>query len=165
MPIQKTLLILALLLTGLWVPARAEVTELARIETKAGPLRLVQDGPERVFIHKNREILKGSDYMDVYRFFRPKKDYDGLLVKDYTGPIACPLQFRLIVLRPEGDVKVLPAFGHCADPPDLSLKGDTITISFKAFGDQPPAAWVFDGRSFKKQEPASPRPAGTAEKK
>lgn len=127
----------------------AEGKDLAAISTKAGNLRLVEREQNRFFMLNKEEIYKGTDFLVIKRFFRPRNSYDGLLIKDYDGPIACPVLFRFITIKKDKSWSVTEPFGHCADKPKLSMKGDLITIKFKAFGSRPAATWTYNGKDLK----------------
>ena len=122
---------------------------LAKISTVAGQLCIIDVEKGKIIRLKDETIHKGTCFMGVHRFFRLKK-YDAILLRDFTGPIACPVQFMVLTLRRGGGYQFSRPFGHCSDKPDITLNLQTITIEFRPFGSMPGATWAFDGQSLQK---------------
>lgn len=127
--------------------------QLGVIESAAGSLHIMEGGSGKYITLKNNVIHRGSADMTVYRHFRPKKAYDALLLRDFTGPIHCPVEFRFLVLYRGGDVQVTPPFGHCSVRPQMTTDQTTIIVEFDPFGSMPGATWIFDGKDLKRREP------------
>ena len=132
--------------------AGAKETTLAEISTKAGRVLLSQRDKNKVIIYKGETIYTGSDDLKIYHFFRPRKGYDALLLKDFKGPIYCPVMYQFIIFKPDETYMLPEPFGHCSDKPDMSQKGTIIKIRFKPFAEQPGAVYIFDGKSLQKKE-------------
>ena len=144
--------VLALILALAAARGPASAEDLAAIATKAGNLRLVvEDGARALYLGQDRELFRGTPYLTIHRFFRPKA-YDAMLLRDMTGPIHCPVRFSFLTLFKEGEVLVTPPFGHCSDQPELTIKGDRITVKFRSFGSMPEAVWVYDGKNLVKEK-------------
>ena len=124
---------------------------LAMIATKAGQVVLMEENQKRYFALNGQTIFEGTELLSVHRIFRPRT-YDAILVKDYTGFIACPIQYTFLVFFNDGASGFSPPFGRCADNPEFHSENETITVRFKAFGSQPPSAYTFDGRNLVKSE-------------
>ncbi len=122
--------------------------DLAKIDTIAGDVVLSQDETGKFIRLKGETILRASENMSIFRFFRPKNAYDAMLLRDFTGPVACPVQFFFLALHKDGRFSVSRTFGHCSVSPEMKIEGKRITVSFKAFGKMPPAKWEFDGREL-----------------
>ncbi len=132
--------------------AGAKETTLAEISTKAGRVLLSQRDGNKVIIYKDKTIYTGSDDMKIYHFFRPRTAYDALLLKDFKGPLYCPVTYQFIIFKPDETYMLPEPFGHCSDKPEMSQKGTTITIRFKPFAELPGAEYVFDGKSLRKKD-------------
>jgi hypothetical protein len=145
-------LIVFLLTMGRISFANAKETTLAEISTKAGRVLLSQRDKNKVIIYKGETIYTGSDDLKIYHFFRPRKAYDALLLKDYNGPIYCPVTYQFIIFKPDETYMLPESFGHCSDKPEMSQKGTNITIRFKPFAELPGAVYVFDGKNLQKKE-------------
>lgn len=157
---KKTLLFLIILSVffagSVFAKEKPNLTELAEISTKAGKLRFYEESGKRFFNLNGDVLLSGSTSLDIYKFLRTRNTYDALLVKDFTGPIACPLQYRFMVIRPDGTSSVFKPFNHCDDKPETSLKGDKIKITYRKFGDQPAVSYLLDGRRLLKVKNMAP---------
>ena len=141
---KKTIILAGLfVLAALATQAYAEL-ELARINTKAGELVIVEKTGQRLLVLKDETLYKGTDFLSVYRFFR-LKNLDIIMIRDFTGPIHCPVRYLFLTLSPNGKWRASPSFGHCADKPEVTQKGRITTVKFKAFGPLAPETWTFDG--------------------
>jgi hypothetical protein len=150
--ISLFILVVFFLITGPVSFAAEKETTLAEISTKAGRVLLSQRDGIKVIIYKGETIYTGSDEMKIYHFFRPRKGYDALLLKDFKGPLYCPVTYQFIVFKPDETYTLPEPFGHCSDKPDVSQKGGIITIRFKPFAELPGAEYVLDGKSLQKKE-------------
>ena len=131
---------------------RAEGEVLTKIDTPAGEVLLEEkDGVRRVTL-ADKAIYTGTEFMTIYRYFRSEDGYGHLMIRDFTGPIGCPVEYRFITLSPRNDPKVYDAFGHCASDPDLSLSKGTIVIHFADFGSIPGITYQFDGRNLTRRQ-------------
>jgi hypothetical protein len=137
-------------LVGWWVaePAWAGPKTLAEIPVKTGRLILVEDGPARIFSLEGRTVLDGTVRLVLVTQVRPRDAYDLLVVRDFTGPVHCPVRFRLVVFKPDGPPWVSAEFGNCDSSPYVGVKDDRVTLVFDRFGDQPGETWVYDGRGL-----------------
>ncbi|MFH1091887.1 MAG: hypothetical protein V1742_10010 [Pseudomonadota bacterium] len=140
--------VILVLVMAFYATQTAAETALAQISTKAGDLVLMEQGQERYFRLKEKVVLRGTSFMTIYRFLRPR-GYDALLITDFTGPIECPLRFQFLALFANGAHEVSPAFGHCSDQPQLTVKGREVIMAFPAFGSQAARTYVFDGRELR----------------
>jgi hypothetical protein len=124
---------------------------LAMIATNAGKVVLMEENGKRFFSLNGQTIFEGTELLSVHQTFR-SRTYEAILVKDYTGFIACPIRYTFLVFYRNGQYGYSPPFGRCADNPEIRSEKGTITIRFKAFGSQPPSAFTFDGRNLVKSE-------------
>jgi hypothetical protein len=149
-----TLLILVVLVYAMGSASLvcAKETTLAEISTKAGRVLLSQRDKNKVIIFNGKTIYTGSDEMKIYHFFRPRKEYDALLLKDFKGPIYCPVTYQFIIFKPDETYSLPEPFGHCSHKPDMSQKGTIIKIRFKPFAEMPGAEYIFDGKTLQKSE-------------
>ncbi|MBU2550268.1 MAG: hypothetical protein KKB20_17800 [Proteobacteria bacterium] len=151
---------IVLIFFALQAPAMISQAETrpAQIETAAGPVRIVADGEARILLLRNSVLYRGTDFMRVNRYVR-LKSCDVILIRDFVGPVACPVRFLALGLRRGGGWHLSAPFGDCADDPDIEVDRDNVTIHFRAFGPLPASTWRFDGRQlFKRKEPAPPKP-------
>ena len=148
---ERPILRTALVLLGIWLavgPAAASAPAaekiLAAYETRFGSVQVLAGGPhQRLIMFKNRQVYAGTDFMKVEKAYRLKK-YDTILVRDFTGPLACPPQFFFLTLK-GGAVELSETFGNCSGKPTVKIKNQAIFIHFPDFGAQPAVDLIFDG--------------------
>ena len=144
---KKKIILAGLLFLAVFAARAHAEMELARINTQAGELVIMERTGQRLLFLKDETLYLGTDFLSVYRIFR-LKDLDIIMIRDFTGPIHCPVQYLFLTLSPNGKWRTSPSFGHCADKPDVSLKGRITTVKFKAFGTLAPETWTFDGNNL-----------------
>ncbi|MEW5722987.1 MAG: hypothetical protein AB1896_07770 [Thermodesulfobacteriota bacterium] len=155
--VAAAILVLSALLSAGRAGAEEKETSLAEISTKAGSLHLVERPEGRFFLFEGEVLHRGTRFMDVQRFFRPKgADFDALLIKDFTGPIHCPVTYFFLTFGSGRPPMKSQVFGHCRAFPEMSVKGGAITLEFGPFGSMPGETWVFDGKTLKKEEAPPP---------
>lgn len=145
-------LLFVIVCLGLSSRVDAKETTLAEISTKAGRVLLIQRDSEKAIVFKDQTIYTGTNEMKIYHFFRPRTTYDAILLRDFKGPIYCPVTYQFIIFKPDQTFSLPEPFGHCSDKPDMTIKDTTITIRFKPFAELPGAVYVFDGNSLQKTE-------------
>jgi hypothetical protein len=148
---QWSVVIFCLLMMLLWsVPVEA-ASMLKEYRTRSGQVKVMSEGRVRTIVLGEDVLYRGTDFLGISRVFSTDA-YDALLVKDFSGPIYCPVRYVLISFFKNGLHLITPPFGHCSDKPNIRRKGTDITISFRAFGSKPAETWLFDGRNLKRQE-------------
>lgn len=120
---------------------------LAKISTIAGEISFTESDGRRFIAHKGKILYTGTNHLEIFRFFRPK-GFNAILLREFTGPIACPVRFVFLTLRRGGTHYISRPFGNCDDKPKISVKKQKIIIKFHAFGSEPAEAWVFDGQEI-----------------
>lgn len=148
--IMRTYFLLVFL--AVWVlacPVAADKNP-AGISTVAGKISFTETDGQRFISHKGKILYTGGDRLEIFRFFR-LKGFDAILVRDFIGPIACPVRFVFFGLRRGGPHHISRPFGNCDDKPEISVKKQEIIIKFHAFGSQPAEVWVFDGQELHNQ--------------
>ena len=142
---------LTLSLVGVYgSPAAAKAKALAVIKTKAGNVVISEENRKRQVALEKNVLYEGTGFMSVHHFFKPK-DYEAIMIKDFTGPIACPIQYRFVIVK-DGEAAITPPIGHCSGPPEVTLKKQSIIVEFKAFGSLAPATWTYDGQELKRTQ-------------
>lgn len=125
---------------------------LGTYETRLGPVQILTGEPQhRLIVFKGHVVHTGTDFMKVDQVYR-LKNYDAILVRDYTGPLACPVQYFFLTLQ-DGTTELSETFGHCSDQPKIKVEGQKIHIQFAAFGSEPAAGWHFDGARLAPEPP------------
>ena len=102
-------------------------------------------------VFKGQVVYTGTDFMKVDKVFKLKK-FDAILVRDFTGPLACPPRFFFLTIQGGGPA-LSDTVGHCSGQPQIKVDGQKIRLHFDSFGTRPAADWVFDGNRI---EPGPP---------
>jgi hypothetical protein len=139
-------LVLAWALILPWA-AGAEEEDVSAITTSRGMLRLVEDGRTRRLYLGRDQLYSGTDFLNFYREF----NLDGrreILIRDFTGPVHCPVEYFFVSVPRRGEVHLSRAIGHCSAQPDITRKNGVIRMQFEPFGPQPGQTWTYDGQTL-----------------
>lgn len=146
-----TLCLVVMTLAGAAGVASAETeTPVSQHQTRAGELRLVQQGSVRRLILENKTVYQGTEFLVVYRTITGSGPQDTIIIKDFTGPLYCPAEYRFVSVSSSGQAAISSPVGHCAAKPEVAAKGGTVTLSFRAFGTMPAVTWSYDGKAVRK---------------
>jgi hypothetical protein len=146
------MLTISLLITAVHLLTAAEqARRMDRIPTVGGKLSLMEAPQGRFLEMHGQPVHSGTRFLSVYRFFR-LKGYDALLLRDLTGPIACPVRFRFLAIPRQGKPRLSPEFGHCSTNPTITINQGRIIVAFGPFGTLPPATWAFDAQGLKETD-------------
>ena len=115
--------------------ANANIDASNVIDTRSGQLSVVKQENE-IEVKLNGKFL----YMDdgAYNISLEKKFQtstgEAVLVFENSGGTACPGLYRFITIPVNGAASVTKAFGNCSDIPEITQKGDVITLKFPKNG-------------------------------
>lgn len=143
-----------LILLAVWAIAHPVAADKnpARISTIAGKISFTESDGRRFISHKGKILYTSTNRLEIFKFLRPK-GFDAILLRDFIGPIACPVRFVFLALRRDGTHYISRPFGNCDDKPGIRVKKRKIIIKFHAFGAQPAETWAFDGQELQNPVP------------
>ena len=130
-----------ILLITLLQPARPEASaweEEDRLVTHHGPVileKIPEDDAPRYRIRFNQRTLAETedDELGLWELFEGDDGHDYVIFRRASGGIACPYQFRVVEVGPNGLVILSEEFGSCVDPKRTRLYGDAMVLDMTAY--------------------------------